>query len=93
MILVILNIVKIRRYSNLLRRNLKRSLIPKDTPKNTLFPRLLRRLRARILMYDLYIAVLRAEPPYTHEKITIFRCALTKNQHFYSSPEYAIIAY
>ena len=35
-----------------------------------------RQLRARILMYVIYNAVLRAVLPCTHEKITIFRGAL-----------------
>jgi hypothetical protein len=43
-----------------------------DTTKNALFPRLLRQLRARILMYSEYTAALRAVLPCTHEKITIF---------------------
>lgn len=43
--------------------------------KNALFPRLLRQLRARILMYSVYTAVLCAVLPCTHEKITIFRDA------------------
>ncbi len=48
----------------------------KGTSKNALFPRLRRQLRARILMYHLYTAVLRAVLPCTHEKITIFRGTL-----------------
>ena len=48
----------------------------KGTSKNALFPRWLRQLRARILMYDLYTAVLCAVLPCPHEKITIFRGAL-----------------
>ncbi len=48
----------------------------KGTSKNALFPRWLRQLRARILMYDVYTAVLRAVLPCPHEKITIFRGAL-----------------
>ena len=39
-----------------------------STSKNALFPRLLRRVRAQILMYDLYTPVLRAASPRTHEK-------------------------
>lgn len=36
--------------------------VNKGISTNALFPRLLRRLRARILMYTLYTAVLRAVP-------------------------------
>lgn len=46
------------------------------TSKNALFPRWLRQLRARILMYALYTAVLRAVLPCPREKITIFRGVL-----------------
>ena len=64
----------------------------KGASKNALFLRLLRRIRARILMYDLYTpalgfgflrrstscvhTVVHAVPPYTHKKITIFRSTL-----------------
>ena len=48
----------------------------KGISKNALFPRLLRQLRARILMYFMYTPVLRAVLPCTHEKITIFRSTL-----------------
>lgn len=48
----------------------------KSASKNALFLRLFRRFCAQILKYDLYIPVLRAEPPYTHKKITIFRSTL-----------------
>lgn len=47
----------------------------KGTTKNALFLRLLRQLCARILMYPIYTAVLRAVLPCTHRKITIFRGA------------------
>ncbi len=42
------------------------------TSKNALFPRLRRQLRAPILMYHLYTAVLRAVLPCIHETMTIF---------------------
>ncbi len=45
------------------------------TSKNALFPRLRRQLRAPILRYHLYTAVVRAVLPCTHGKITIFRGA------------------
>gem|GEM_PF-4753365 len=48
----------------------------KGTSKNAPFPRLRRQLRAQILMYPVYTAVLRAVLPGTHEKSTIFRGAL-----------------
>jgi hypothetical protein len=47
----------------------------KGTSKNALFPQWLRQLRARILMYALYTAVLRAVLSCPYEKITIFRGA------------------
>ena len=49
---------------------------PTRTSQNALFPRLRRQLRAQILMYALYIVVLRAVLSSTHEKITIFRGTL-----------------
>ena len=65
----------------------KRQETLKGTSKNALFPRWLRQLRARILMYDVYTAVLRAVLPCPHEKITIFRGALNsyaalRQRHF-----------
>ena len=51
-------------------------VLMKGTSKNALFPRLRCQLRARILMYYMYTAVLRSVLPCTHEKITIFRGVL-----------------
>jgi hypothetical protein len=48
----------------------------KGTFINAFFPRLLRQLRARILMYFIYTPVLRAVLSCTHEKNTIFRGTL-----------------
>ncbi len=48
----------------------------KGTFKNALFLRLRRQLRAPILRYHLYTAVVRAVLPCTHETMTIFRGAL-----------------
>lgn len=48
----------------------------KSISKNALFPRLLRRVRAQILMYFVYTPVLCADSPRTHGKITIFRDTL-----------------
>ncbi len=44
-----------------------------DTSINCPFPRLQRQFRARILMYYMYTAVLRAVLPCTHAKILINR--------------------
>jgi len=48
----------------------------KGASKNNLFPRLRYQLRARILMYSTYTAVLRAALPCTDEKLRISRGAL-----------------
>lgn len=49
--------------------------------KNALFPRLLHRLRAQILMYISYTPVLCAVPSCTNEKITIFRGTHMRNNN------------
>ena len=74
------------------RRRLNQDKHLKGASKNALFLRLLRRIRARILMYDLYTpalgfgflrrstscihAVVRAVLPYTYAKILINRSTL-----------------
>ncbi|MFT7675232.1 MAG: hypothetical protein ACI845_003653, partial [Gammaproteobacteria bacterium] len=56
--------------------------------KNALLPRLRRQLRARILMYLMYTAVLRAVLPCTPRKITIFRDALNNIIYIFDGPAF-----